>query len=351
MTALGVERSGRVAAFNSGGARVGITGSRQRPVGALLDDAGVRHVDAVRAGGTDLLLTLDRGPLRPELPLTLVTRGVHRCADGSVLLRNVGGSGFDQLWSIGANQLRVRSHWAPPPAVAAATLLRSRARALRAQVLLHHPVLLWGVMHGAAPLHVSLLSAADIPLVVAGPGGVGKSTLVLHSLERGEDAWCDNLASCDGAGAYAVAEMLRAPLDEVTLAGGRRATHGRREVAWPGLASERVLPQAVVVARRGDDVTRVRRIAPEDAARQLVAGTYAAGELRRFWSLAAMLALADDRGPSAPPVAAVAEELTSRLPCFEVRLGADRRTDLGVLLADLLEGARNDRARPEVRHE
>jgi hypothetical protein len=351
MSAVGLQPATRVAAFHSGGASVGITGSRHRLVRALLDDAGVRRVDAVPAGRTDLLLTLDRGPLTPALPMTLVTRGVHRCADGSVLLRNVGGSGFDQLWTFGADQLRVRSHWAPPPAVAAATLLRSRARALRAQVLLHHPVLWWGVMHGAAPLHVALLSAADIPLAVAGPGGVGKSTLVLHSIERGDEVWCDNLASCDGESAYAVAETLRAPVDAVTLVGGRRAAHDRREVPWPGLASQRVLPRAVVVARRGDDVTRVRRIAPEEAARQLVAGTHAAGELRRFWPLAAMLALAGERGPSSPPVAAVADELTRRLPCFEVQFGADRRTDLGVLLGDLLDGTRSDEARPEVHRE
>ena len=74
---------------------------------------------------------------------------------------------------------------------------------------------------------------------------------------------------------------------------------------------------------------------PADAARALVAGTYAAGELRRYWAYAATLALATGRGPAHPPIDAIARALAERVPCVRVRVGegdqisADRLCDLG----------------------
>jgi hypothetical protein len=64
-----------------------------------------------------------------------------------------------------------------------------------------------------------------------------------------------------------------------------------------------------------------------------VAGTYAAGELRRFWPLVAPLAMATGCGPVHPRVEKVAGTLTSRLPCVELRLG--HRPGAG--LAELLD--------------
>jgi hypothetical protein len=78
---------------------------------------------------------------------------------------------------------------------------------------------------------------------------------------------------------------------------------------------------------------------PADAAyRALVAGTYAAGELRRYWSLVATLALATGRGPAHPGVEHVAAELTARLPCYQLDLGRAPvpGADLATLLAEPL---------------
>ena len=52
-----------------------------------------------------------------------------------------------------------------------------RFRALRGQVLLHYPVLWWACLQGRAPLHVSVVEVEGTVVVLAGPGGLGKTTL------------------------------------------------------------------------------------------------------------------------------------------------------------------------------
>jgi hypothetical protein len=79
-------------------------------------------------------------------------------------------------------------------------------------------------------------------------------------------------------------------------------------------------PDRIVVLERGRR-TFVTRSDPDEVARALVAGTYAAGELRRYWAFAAILALATGRGPAHPPIAEVAGWYAERLPGLRVRLG------------------------------
>ncbi len=268
------------------------------------------------------------GALRP------VTRGVWSTPDGAVLLDSAGGSGFAQRWTVTPQGLEVRSRWAPSPAEAAASRLRGRFRALRAQVLLHYPVMWWAGVLGLAPLHVSVLDLDGVVVLLAGPGGVGKSTLVARELAAGCRATCDNLAVSDGRAAFGLREPLRLPT-EVGAAGGggTRTTHGRREHRWSGHVPA-LTPDLVVVVRRGDgDRPRVRPVGPDEAARALVAGTLAAGELRRYWAIQAALGLATGLGPVLPTVVPVAERLTSALPCLEVELGRTPGAPLSVLLA------------------
>ena len=79
----------------------------------------------------------------------------------------------------------------------------------------------------------------------------------------------------------------------------------------------------------------MRRLEPAEAARALVAATYMAGELRRFWGLAATLSAGTGIGPVHPPVAEVASLLVRRLPCFELSI-----EDISsVRLAEALEGS------------
>jgi len=79
--------------------------------------------------------------------------------------------------------------------------------------------------------------------------------------------------------------------------------------------------------------TEVARIGAPEAARSLGAGTYAAGELRRYWAFAATLALGTGIGPVHPPVTAIAAGYADRSPCLRVRVGDHDAVDLERLTA------------------
>lgn len=263
-----------------------------------------------------------------------VTRGAWTNQRGEAIIESVGGSGFSQLWSVDEDGLHVRSRWTPTATEAAASrLLPARFRALRAQVLVHYPALWLAIQQGFAPLHVSVIEIGGVSVLLAGPGGVGKSTLVARELAAGARATCDNIAVSDGVVSHGLAEPLRLPAELAGVSTGPRTTHGRREQPWDARVRS-LEPSLVVVVRRGvEGGPQVRPIRPGTALRGIVAGTYAAGELRRFWPLVATLAMATSCGPVHPRVEKVAEILTSRLPCVELRL----RHRPGAGLAELLD--------------
>jgi hypothetical protein len=251
----------------------------------------------------------------------------HR--DGEIVIRDVATSGFDVRVAVTDGGPRFTYRWRPPPRTRAASmLLRTRARLLARAVLLQYPVLWWASVRGRAPLHAPAVETGSGAVLLAGPSGVGKSTLIAREVQVRHPAVSDNLCVSDGTFVWGLVEPIR-----TEEAAGRRAPHGRRE----GVLANRVaqlMPGRVVVLRRGKDRV-VRECPPELAERALVAGTYAAGELRRFWTFAAMLALGTGVGRSHPPVSAVAAALSRRLPCIEVVL-----PDLvGVRLSDLLDPA------------
>ena len=301
------------------------------------------------------------GDVPAENDLNPVSRGVWTCREG-VLFQSVGGSGYTQLWQIppraagAAPAVRVSSHWSPSAAsAAAARLLPQRQRALRSQVLLHYPAM-WTALaaHGMTPVHVSLVEVDGVAVLLAGPGGIGKSTLVADALAHGARAVCDNLAVSDGHTVHGLLEPMRLPRDTPAPGGAgassrtARATHGRREHRWPGrLAS--ACPQLVVVVRRDDrGATRVRPVSDAAAARALVGGTYAAGELQRFWPLVAHLALAGE-GPVHVPLRHTAARLTGDLPCYELTLGGEppapsERGRLAALLATEIDAVQRELA-------
>jgi hypothetical protein len=285
----------------------------------------------------------------PSGPRTLVTRGVSVDADTSVVISSAGGSGHTQWWSAREN-LRVCSRWRPTlQERGAALLLRSRRRALDAQVLLHYPTLWWAGVHGLTPLHAAVIDVDGIVVMLAGPGGVGKSTLLAAEIARGSVAMCDNLAVSDGTRVHGLAEPMRIEAGRSshvpgTGAVGARTTHGRRDHAW-GERPEALVPDLVVAVRRGDgDRATVRPAPSTTVARTLVAGTFAAGELRRFWPLCATLSLATGLGPEVSPVVEVARTLTERVPCLELVLGPPSDQSLRELLSGPLAELRREGA-------
>jgi len=253
--------------------------------------------------------------------------------DRSVVMTNVCGSGFDICVTVLGDEhrprVRLEARFRPPVREhVAAWGLRSRFHLLARAVLSQYPALWVAGTRGWAPLHASGVRVGDESVLVAGPGGVGRSSLLISSLEDGAQACTDNVCVSDGTQVAGVVEPMR-----VTGAAGRRMPHGRAEQPLPNRVSW-VVPTCVVVVRRGlQEQPVVRPISAEKAAEVLVAGTYMAGELRRYWSFAATLALGSGLPAVHPRIQDVADTL-SRLPAVELSLGRPPAPSLATVLRD-----------------
>jgi hypothetical protein len=304
---------------------------------ALLEDGTAGELSDAPAAGETVRLEVqaERQPFDSG-GWTLIGRGAW-AASPRALIVNACSSGFDLLIEPRGATLHVAARYRPTSATRAANMmLATRFRLLAAQTLLHYPALWWSAaQHGRAPLHVSVTAGADGVTMLAGPGGVGKSTLLSAGLQSGEIATADNLCACDSRTAYGLVEPLRV----AARSGGPAAPHGRREVPLAGRVTS-LEPDRLVVLRRAaaGSATTVGPLPAAEAARELIAGTYMAGELRRFWSFAATMALATGIGPAHPDVCGVAALLAERLPCLEVRVAHGSPAPIGELLR--LAGAR-----------
>jgi hypothetical protein len=299
---------------------------------ALLEAATAGELSEATAAGETVHLEIqaDRRPF-DHAGWALIARGVW-AAPPRALIIDACSAGFDLLIEPRGPALHVTARYRPArPTRAANTLLATRFRLLAAQTLLHYPALWWASLRGRVPLHVSVTAGAHGVTMLAGPSGVGKSTLLAQGLSRGEIATADNLCSCDAQSAYGLVEPLRV---ESGGRGGPAAPHGRREHPLPGRVPC-LEPDRLVVLRRGpaESGSTITPLSSEAAARELSAGTYMAGELRRFWPFAAALALATGLGPAHPDVAGVASALAARLPCTEVRLTRRSSAPIGELLS------------------
>jgi hypothetical protein len=244
-----------------------------------------------------------------------VTRGAWR-RTGQAVIENVAASGFDLRFCHGQGRPLFAFRWRPPLRERLAAVgLHHRFVLLARAALLHYPALWWAGVQGRVPLHAAVCTAGPSVPLLAGPGGVGKSTLLAAEMASGARVVTDNICVSDGCSAWGLVEPLR-----VVGRRGRRATHGRVETAIAGrlpcLSPDRV----VVVRREAGDAPARRPCTAAEAARSLVTGTYMAGELRRYWAVAATLSAATGLGPAHPPVEAVAGTITARLPCFELVL-------------------------------
>ena len=251
--------------------------------------------------------------------LTPVTRGAT--GDGrQVVLADACGSGLDLLVAPSSGTLAVTARSRPLARHRALRLATpGRTELLRRAALLQYPMLWWGGVRGDVPLHVSAAQVRGQGVVLAGPGGVGKSTLLAGL--SGEDGTpvSDNLCTYDGERIHALPEPRRVEGGTVGY-GHRRMPHGRVEQPWDS-RQDSIVPTLVLVLRRGTgDKAALRPIPPAVAVRALVTGTYAAGELRRYWAFAATLALGTGLGPAHPEIVSGAERLARSVPCVEVVL-------------------------------
>jgi hypothetical protein len=272
----------------------------------------------------------------PEEGATVLTRGAwHR--DGVVVFRDACASGFSLRIQPLEHQLLVQARYRPSRNVrVASVVLRSRFHLIARAVLLQYPLLWWAGVHGRAPLHVSAVTTAAGAALLAGPGGVGKSTLVAREMAAGAVATCDNLAVSDGRDVFGVAEPIR-----TASGGGRRVAYGRRESAWTAATPDSLRPDRVVVVRLGDASRANWAPTTSDvASRSLVTGTLMAGELRRYWPFAATLAAGTGLGPVQPQIEQIATRLTTTLPCHVATLSRQGADHISGLFAAELDAVR-----------
>ncbi len=295
-------------------------GSELREVGAGVDGT---H-DALHINIETSAKPFDTSGLAP------LTRGAWS-GEAEVVMLDVCTSGFDLRLTVHDGRATATYRWRPPvTSHAAAWILRSRFHLLVRSVLLHYPAMWWSSTRGAVPLHAPACTTAGSTALLAGPPGVGKTTLLLQEVADGARAISDNLSVTDGRDCWGVVEPIR-----VEGGGGRRMPHGRREMLLAQRAHS-LAPDLVVVVRRGRaQVAQVRPCSASAAARTLVASTYMAGELRRYWAFAATLSTATGCGDVHPPIVEIAAALTRRLPCVEITLPAVRGTRLAELVGPL----------------
>jgi hypothetical protein len=248
---------------------------------------------------------------------------------GEVVLENVCTSGFDLRISASSGPV-FTYRWRPPRRERiAAFALRSRFQLLLRAVLMQYPALWWASTRGRAPLHASCCAiGSSIPMLVA-HSGVGRSTVILREGEHGAVATGDNIAVGDGETLWGLVEPLR-----VEGGAGRKTTHDRREAPFPGRV-ESLVPNLMIALERSS-LAQGRLVQRGHAAtvRSIVTSTLAAGELRRYWSFAALLAAGTGLGPAEPPVRDVAERFASALPSYVLALD-EAGTDLDRILARL----------------
>ena len=300
--------------------------------GGMTYDADDRlDVDDDAATTVRLVIEADQRPF-PEEGAAVLTRGAWVC-DGAVVFGDACASGFALRIRPCGSELVVHARYRPTRQVRAASLvLRSRFHLIARAVLMQYPALWWAGVRGRAPLHVCALTTTSGVALLAGPGGVGKSTLLAREIRAGAVATCDNLAVSDGDEVFGVAEPIRS-----TSGTGRRAPHGRREMPWTTTRANSLRPQRVVVVRLGSDSPATCAPTTGDvASRSLVTGTLMAGELRRYWAFAATLAAGTGLGPAQPEIKRVADRLATRLPCHVVTLSRGGQDTVSGLFADQL---------------
>jgi len=284
-------------------------------VDALLQEGNDGAAVAGHSGSTVSIhveATSSPFPLRGLTPLTRTAWS----GSGEVVIGDVCGSGFDVRMKQSGSRADFTVRWRPSASRSAARFgLPNRFRLLTREALVHYPALWWASVHGKAPLHAIACTVGGSVVLLAGPGGVGKSTLLQRELADGGRATSDNMSVADGRSVWGLVEPMRVQGD-----GGARTTHGRVEVTLRGRVPC-LTPDQVVVVRRGEaDAPAMHPCDPEEAIRSLVTGTYAAGELSRFWAYAATLAAGTGVGPVHPQVVEIARAFASRLDCFELRL-------------------------------
>lgn len=251
-------------------------------------------------------------------------------------------------FSLGATPLRDRIRRMLYPRRTAD--LRRRRFTTLLYYLVYYPAFWWHERYGGYhPIHAAGVELDGRVILLAGPSGVGKSTLaVALAAEEGGRLLGDTFVLHDGLHVLPVREPLL--IDEAARQWlGRRSaileriefrySLGREGFSWvPERRSEGGRAALILFPSRAPEAF-LRRLEPERAAARLTASNLIVNDLRRYWAFAGVLEMIDPARLVAAREAGISR-LCEGAPAYALGVRRDRPAD-GVVaeLRDLLETA------------
>lgn len=200
--------------------------------------------------------------------------------------------------------------------------------------LVYYPAMWWHeTQRGAHPIHAAGVLGERGALVLAGPSGVGKSTLTVALTAAGGVPLAETFLLHRGATMIAMPEPVL--LDDWSRAWLGAAPRGLTQV--PGRfvfgrsgfhldePAGRAEAAAIVVPRRATP-TGVAPLTAKEAQRRISGGHALIKDMRRYWAFAAALEKLAPESTTAGLMAAreaALGGLTEAVPCWELRLGPE----------------------------
>jgi hypothetical protein len=217
-----------------------------------------------------------------------------------------------------------------------------------ARYLVHFPVAWYlGRVRGWILIHASAVAAGDDAVLIAGPGGAGKTTTCVGLMARpGVRLVTENLLFTDGRHVFAMREPIRLTDESLALLGEshRRllvplglsgGAKGKSLFRLPNDHASQPLRPAALFIPRFTPHGSVTSLAPDIASELLWATNRLTLELNDFYWYTAALDLLWPAAGHAAHQASVLARLTSQTPCFT--LGIDRGAGVEAVVERVLD--------------